>query len=43
VPMTILNTLLLATAGEEQEAVLPMLDRLDTLRRRLKQLNAEHL
>jgi hypothetical protein len=34
--MTIINTLLLSVAGQEQEKVLPTLDRLDMLRERLK-------
>ena len=36
VPMTIVNTLLLALAGEDQEKIIPVLDKLDTLRERLK-------
>jgi len=39
VPMTIINTLLLSLAGEEQEQVTANLDKLDTLRERLMQAN----
>jgi DNA-binding MurR/RpiR family transcriptional regulator len=38
VPMTIVNTLLLALANEDQERILPILDKLDSLRERLKAL-----
>ena len=36
VPMTIINTLLLETADQSQEAVIPNLDKLDQLRERFK-------
>jgi len=36
VPMTIVNTLLLALASEDQEKIIPVLDKLDMLRERLK-------
>jgi DNA-binding MurR/RpiR family transcriptional regulator len=39
VPMTIINTLLLSLAGEEQEQVTANLDKLDQLRERLMQAN----
>ncbi len=38
VPMTIVNTLLLALASEDQEKIIPVLDKLDLLRERLKTL-----
>ncbi|MBN1934574.1 MAG: MurR/RpiR family transcriptional regulator [Anaerolineae bacterium] len=39
VPMTIINTLLLALADEDQEQIMASLDKLDQLRERLKHLN----
>lgn len=39
VPMTIINTLLLAIASEDREQVMANLDRLDQLRERLKKTN----
>jgi DNA-binding MurR/RpiR family transcriptional regulator len=39
VPMTIINTLLLAVAQEDQERVMANLDKLDQLRERLKKTN----
>jgi DNA-binding MurR/RpiR family transcriptional regulator len=39
VPMTIINTLLLAFANEDREQVMANLDRLDQLRERLKKTN----
>ena len=39
VPMTIINTLLLAIANQNQEEVLKNLDKLDQLRSRLKNFN----
>jgi hypothetical protein len=39
VPMTIINTLLLAFANEDREQVMGKLDRLDQLRERLKKTN----
>lgn len=39
VPMTIINTLLLAVANEEQEQVMSSLDKLDQMRDRLKKKN----
>ncbi len=40
VPMTVINALLLSIAGEEQETIMPTLDKLDSLREQLKSLNA---
>ena len=40
VPMTIINSLLLSYANEEQEKILPILDKLDGMRDNLKDLNA---
>jgi DNA-binding MurR/RpiR family transcriptional regulator len=39
VPMTIINTLLLEFANQNQEAMTTNLDRLDQLRERLKKIN----
>jgi DNA-binding MurR/RpiR family transcriptional regulator len=39
VPMTIINTLLLAVASEDREQVMAHLDKLDQLRERLKKTN----
>jgi len=39
VPMTVINTLLLAVAQEDQERVMANLDKLDQLRERLKKIN----
>lgn len=39
VPMTVINALLLSIAGEEQETIMPTLDKLDSLREQLKALN----
>ncbi len=39
VPMTVINALLLSMAGEKQEHVMENLDKLDTLRERLRSLN----
>ncbi len=39
VPMTVINALLLSVAGEEQETIMPTLDKLDSLREQLKALN----
>ncbi len=41
VPMTIINALLLAMANQEQSRIMPVLDRLDLLREKLKTLNGE--
>jgi DNA-binding MurR/RpiR family transcriptional regulator len=41
VPMTIINALLLAMANQEQTRIMPVLDRLDLLREKLKTLNGE--
>ena len=41
VPMTIINALLLALANQEQEQIMPMLDRLDLLRDKLKIFNSQ--
>jgi DNA-binding MurR/RpiR family transcriptional regulator len=40
VPMTIVNALLLSVANQEQEQIMPVLDRLDLLRDKLKHNNA---
>lgn len=40
VPMTIINALLLSVANQEQEQIMPVLDRLDLLRDKLKRNNA---
>lgn len=40
VPMTIINALLLSVANHEQEQIMPVLDRLDLLRDKLKRNNA---
>jgi DNA-binding MurR/RpiR family transcriptional regulator len=39
VPMTVINALLLSLAGEDQEKIMPMLDKLDLLRDRLQSWN----
>lgn len=41
VPMTVINALLLSLASEEQENILPILDKLDLLRDQLKSFNAK--
>lgn len=41
VPMTIINAILLTIASEEQETIMPILDKLDALREQLKMLNAQ--
>lgn len=41
VPMTIINALLLTIADQQQEKILPVLDKLDSLRERLKILNSK--
>jgi len=43
VPMTIINALLLSVADQQKETILPTLDKLDSLRERLKILNSEEL
>lgn len=43
VPMTIINALLLSIADQQQETILPVLDKLDSLRERLKILNSKDL
>jgi DNA-binding MurR/RpiR family transcriptional regulator len=43
VPMTIINALLLALANLQQEQIMPMLDRLDLLRDKLKNLNSQEI
>ena len=40
VPMTIINALLLSMANQEQEKIMPVLDRLDLLRDKLKSFNS---
>ena len=40
VPMTIINALLLSMANQEQEKIMPVLDRLDLLRESLKSFNS---
>lgn len=42
VPMTVINALLLSVAGVDQKNVMENLDKLDTLRSRLKTFNANH-
>ena len=39
VPMTVINALLLSVAGEDQEKIMPMLDKLDLLRDRMQSWN----
>ncbi len=39
VPMTVINALLLSVASVDQESIMPVLDRLDSLRDQLKELN----
>ncbi|MEN6522869.1 MAG: MurR/RpiR family transcriptional regulator [Anaerolineaceae bacterium] len=41
VPMTVINALLLSVAGEDQEKIMPILDRLDLLRDQMNILNAD--
>lgn len=41
VPMTVINALLLTLASEDQESIMPHLDKLDSLRGQLKELNAQ--
>lgn len=41
VPMTVINALLLSLASEEQENILPILDKLDSLRDQLKYFNSK--
>lgn len=41
VPMTIINAILLTIASEEQETIMPILDKLDALRDQLKLLNTQ--
>ncbi|MBA4383912.1 MAG: hypothetical protein C0410_04195 [Anaerolinea sp.] len=43
VPMTIINALLLSVADQQPETILPALDKLDSLRERLKLFNAEEI
>lgn len=40
VPMTVINALLLSVAGEDQANIMPILDKLDSLREQLKLLNS---
>ncbi len=40
VPMTVINALLLSLAGEEQEKIMSLLDKLDYLREQLNTFNA---
>jgi DNA-binding MurR/RpiR family transcriptional regulator len=40
VPMTVINALLLSLAGEDQEKIMPILDKLDSLRAQLDFFNA---
>lgn len=42
VPMTIINALLLSVADQQQEKIMPMLDKLDILRERLKHVNGKN-
>lgn len=39
VPMTVINAILLSIANEDQEKIMPMLDKLDSLRERLNEIN----
>jgi hypothetical protein len=39
VPMTVINALLLSVASLDQERIMPALDKLDSLRGQLKELN----
>jgi DNA-binding MurR/RpiR family transcriptional regulator len=39
VPMTVINTLLLSVASADQQHIMPVLDRLDSLRAKLNELN----
>lgn len=41
VPMTIINALLLSLANQKQAQIMPVLDRLDLLREKLKRLNSQ--
>ena len=41
VPMTVINAILLTLASEDQESIMPHLDKLDALRGQLKELNAQ--
>jgi DNA-binding MurR/RpiR family transcriptional regulator len=41
VPMTIINAILLTIASEEQDTIIPILDKLDSLRDQLKLLNTQ--
>jgi len=41
VPMTVINALLLSVAGDDQVKIMPVLDRLDTLRERLGELTSK--
>lgn len=41
VPMTVINALLLSVAGEDQEKIMPMLDKLDSLRDHLDTLYSQ--
>ena len=41
VPMTVINAILLSIAGEDQEKIMPMLDKLDSLRDQLDVINAQ--
>lgn len=43
VPMTIINALLLSVADQQQEVIIPTLDKLDSLRERLKILNSKDI
>ena len=41
VPMTVINSLLLSVAGEDQEKIMPILDKLDSLRDQLEEFNSQ--
>lgn len=41
VPMTVINSLLLSVAGEDQEKIMPILDKLDLLRDQLEEFNSQ--
>jgi len=42
VPMTVINALLLSFASEEQETIMPLLDKLDDLRDKLDYFNCNN-
>jgi len=42
VPMTVINALLLSVASKEQENIMLLLDRLDSLRDQLREFNRDN-